>query len=246
MFEDNIDEYHSDGEFEIDDDFWNEDDSEFKTEIKEEVTEEIIHVELDIPQEILITSDEEESEDDEKEIEEKTDEVASTSSRKRKEEGESSNSNAKRRKEEEEPENSFNLENSYFSFLSTLSTPVLRNWISGELHDAIPEATNKSIDEAIVLAGFKSQDDCDRRKVTLCQGTGRNAEEVDQSLTRCAEALDTRTVKYQMGNVSFVGVPELLKKRIWKNLADSKNRDKIEFRSRKHKRILLILSLIHI
>merc|ERR1712179_774078 len=88
-----------------------------------------------------------------------------------------------------------------------------------------------------------NQDDCDRRKVTLCKGTG-TAKEVEKSLTRCAEALDVRTVAYQMGNVSFSGVPELLKKRIWKNLADIKNRVNIEFRSRKHKRILLICAIL--
>jgi hypothetical protein len=114
-------------------------------------------------------------------------------------------------------------------------------WISMELQDAIPEAANVSLDEAIVLAGFKSQDDCDRRGVTLCFGTGENPEEVDRSITKCAELLDTRTVKYQMGNVNYVEVPELLKKR---NLSVSKNRDRVIFGSRQHKRILLICTIL--
>ena len=80
--------------------------------------------------------------------------------------------------------------------------------------------------------------------MTLCDGTGENPEEVDRSLTKCAELLDTRTVKYQMGNVKYDGVPELLKKRIWKNLSVSKNRDRVIFGSRQHKRILLICTIL--
>ena len=243
MFEDDSDYYHTDEETEIDESFWNEDDSEKRTEIKKEATEEIVHVEVNIPQEVIveeITIDDSESEDEE--VEEEDDE-ASTSSGKRKSKSEGESSKSNKRIKEEEPENPFNLENTMFSFLSTLSTPMLRNWIAVELHDAVPKAKNKSIEDAIVLAGFRNQDNCDRRKITLCNGTG-SAKEVDQSLNRCAELLDVRTAEYQMGNVSFLGVPELLKRRIWKYLAESRNRVKMEFRSQKHKKILLTCTIL--
>ena len=243
MFEDDSDYYHTDEETEIDESFWNDDDSE-RTEIKKEATEEIVHVEVNIPQEGIveeITIDDSESEDEE--VEEEDDEIASTSSGKRKAKSDGENPKSNKRIKEEEFENPFNLENSMFSFLSTLSTAMLRSWIAVELHDAVPKAKNKNIEDAIVLAGFRNQDNCDRRKITLCNGTG-SAKEVDQSLNRCAELLDVRTAEYQMGNVSFLGVPELLKRRIWKYLAESRNRVKMEFRSQKHKKILLICTIL--
>ena len=243
MFEDDSDYDHTDEETEIDESFWNDDDSE-RTEIKKEATEEIVHVEVNIPQESIveeITIDDSESEDEE--VEEEDNEVASTSSGKRKAKSDGENPKSNKRIKEEESENPFNLENSMFSFLSTLSTAMLRSWIAVELQDAVPKAKNKNIEDAIVLAGFRNQDNCDRRKITLCNGTG-SAKEVDQSLNRCAELLDVRTAEYQMGNVNFLGVPELLKKRIWKYLAESRNRVKMEFRSQKHKKILLICTIL--
>ena len=161
-------------------------------------------------------------------------------SRKRKEEGENSNSQSKRAKNEA----SVNLESSFFTFLSKLTTKELMAQITMDLQDTIPGSTRLSLDETIVLAGFKSQDECNRRSVQLCDGRGENPKEVARSFTKCAELLDTRTVKYQMGNVKYDSVPELLKRRICRNLSISKNRNRITFRSRQHKRTLLICNIL--
>ena len=47
-----------------------------------------------------------------------------------------------------------------------------------------------------------------------------------------------------MGNIKYDGVSELLRRKIARNMAISKNREKTTFGSRAHKRILLICCIL--